>query len=58
MPKFNIQVKEILRRVVEIEAETLEEAIDKVDDMWQNQEIVLDTDDFAYVDIDEETNDY
>lgn len=58
MPKFNIQVKEILRRVVEVEAKTLEEAINIVDDMWQNQEIVLDADDFAYVDIEEETDDY
>lgn len=58
MPKFNVQVKEILRRVVEVEAETLEEAINIVDDMWQNQEIVLDADDFAYVDIEEETDDY
>lgn len=58
MPKFNVQVKEILRRVVEIEAETLEDAINIVDDMWQNQEIVLDADDFAYVDIEEETDDY
>ena len=58
MPKFNIQVKEILRRVVEVETETLEEAINIVDDMWQNQEIVLDADDFAYVDIEEETDDY
>lgn len=58
MPKFNIQVKEILRRVVEVEAETLKEAIDIVDEMWQNQEIVLDADDFAYVDIKEETDDY
>ena len=58
MPKFNVQVKEILRRVVEIEAETLEEAINIVDEMWRNQEIVLDADDFAYVDIAEETDDY
>lgn len=58
MPKFNIQVKEILRRVVEIEAETLEEAIDIAKDMYQNEEIVLDADDFAFVGITEETDDY
>ena len=58
MPKFNIQVKEILRRVVEIEAETLEKALDIVDEMWQNEEIVLEADDFAYVDITEETDNY
>lgn len=58
MPKFNIQVKEILRRVVEIEADTLEEAINIAEDMYQNEEIVLDADDFTYVDIEEETDDY
>lgn len=58
MPKFNVQVKEILRRVVEIEAETLEEAIDIAKDMYQNEEIVLDADDFAFVGITEETDDY
>lgn len=58
MPKFNIQLKEILRRVVEIEAETLEEAIDIAKDMYQNEEIVLDADDFAFVGITEETDDY
>ena len=57
MPKFNVQVKEILRRVVEVEAETLEDAINIVDEMYQNEEIVLDADDFAYVDIEEETDD-
>lgn len=58
MPKFNVQVKEILRRVVEIEAETLEKAIDIAKDMYQNEEIVLDADDFAFVGITEETDDY
>lgn len=58
MPKFNVQVKEILRRVVEVEAETLEEAIDIAKDMYQNEEIVLDADDFAFVGITEETDDY
>lgn len=58
MPKFNVQIKEILRRVVEIEAETLEEAIDIAKDMYQNEEIVLDADDFAFVGITEETDDY
>lgn len=53
MPKFNVQVKEILRRVVEIEAETLEDAINIAEDMYQNEEIVLDADDFAYMKIDE-----
>ena len=43
MPKtFNILIEETLARYVEVEAETDEEAVDKVRDMYQNQEIVLD----------------
>lgn len=46
MPKFQIEIEEILQRVEDIEAQTLEEAIDIVDEKYDNQEIVLDSEDF------------
>ena len=45
MKKFNVEVVETLSRVVEVEAKTYEEAEAKVDEMYDNQEIVLDWND-------------
>lgn len=49
--KYYVCVKEILERVVEIEAETPEEACDKAWDMYNNEEIVLDACDYTWTDI-------
>lgn len=57
MPKFNIEIQEVLKRTVEIEAESLCEATAIAEEMYNNEEIVLDADDFAYMDIKEENND-
>lgn len=46
MPLFNIEVEELYQRVVEQEADTLEEAIEIVDSKVRSQEIDLDNDDF------------
>jgi len=46
MPKFQIEIEEILQRVEEVKAETLEEALDIVDEKYDNQEIILDSEDF------------
>lgn len=46
MKKFEIEIEEILQRVVTEEAETLEEALDKVYDKYHAQEIVLGGEDF------------
>lgn len=54
MPTFNIEIKEVLKRTVEIEAESVDEAINIAEDMYNDAEIVLDADDFAYTDIKEE----
>ena len=54
MPTFKIEIKEVLRRTVEIEAESVDEAINIAEDMYNDAEIVLDADDFAYTDIKEE----
>jgi len=47
MPKiYSFEIRETLSRVVEIEAETEEEAIQKVEQEYKNEEIVLDSSDF------------
>lgn len=46
MKKFEIEIEEILQRVVTEEAETLEDALDNVYDKYKSQEIVLDDSDF------------
>ena len=46
MPKFKVEIEEILQRVEEVEAKNLEEAIDIIDEKYDNQEIILDSEDF------------
>ena len=41
--KYKIEIEEILSKIVEIEANSIEEAIDIVKNMYQNEEIVLDS---------------
>ena len=44
--QIDIEVKEILSRVVSIDADSVDDAIDIVRDMYKKQEIVLDDGDF------------
>ncbi len=53
MPTFKIEIQEVLKRTIEIEAETLWEATEIAEEMYNNEEIVLDADDFAYMDMQE-----
>ena len=46
MKNYFIEIKETLKRVVSIEAENLEEAFEKVEDEYNNEEIVLSACDF------------
>ena len=46
MKKYNIVITETLRKIVRVEAETYDDAIDKVESLYGNQEIVLNADDF------------
>lgn len=46
MKKFKLEITETLSREVEVEAETLEEAIDSLNKMYKNEEIILGADDF------------
>lgn len=46
MKKFNVKVVETLSKVVEVKAETIEEAEKIVTNMYDNEEIVLDSGDY------------
>lgn len=47
METFKIEIQEFLSRIIEVEAKTENEAITKARAMYENQEIVLDSDDFV-----------
>ena len=47
--KYKVNVEELLSRIVEVEAESEEEAEDKVREMYMNEDIVLDASDFQSV---------
>lgn len=53
MPTFKIEIQEVLKRTVEIEADSLWEATEIAEEMYNNEEIVLSADDFAYMDMQE-----
>ncbi len=44
--QYAISVREILKRTVIVEAESIEEAIQKVEDAVEREEIILDVDDY------------
>lgn len=44
--KYNVEIVETLRKVVEVSANSEEEAIRKVEEMYFNEDIVLGADDF------------
>ena len=47
MKTFNITITEVLKTTVETQTETLEDAIQNVEDRYRNQEIILTADDFT-----------
>ena len=59
MQNYKIEITEILRREVEIEAENIDSAIQIITEKYKSEEIVLDSSDFVEYKIDEyvtETN--
>lgn len=46
MAQYGISVREILKRTVIVEAESIEEAIQKVEGAVEREEIILDVDDY------------
>lgn len=47
MKTYDISITEVLKTTVEIQAETLEEAIQNVEDRYRDQKIILTADDFT-----------
>jgi len=48
MKKYDIEIEEILRRVItDVEAKDINDAINKVEEQYDNEEIVLDSSDFV-----------
>ena len=56
MNTYKIEIQELLSKVIEIEASSAEEAIDKAREMYRAEEIVLDADDWVGTEIDEFTD--
>ena len=46
MKTFEIIVQELLSRTISVQAQNIEEAIEKVNQMYRKTEIVLDAEDF------------
>lgn len=46
---YQIEIEELLQRVVNVKANSLNEAIDKVQEKYRNEEYVLDYNDFKGV---------
>ena len=51
MTKYRIEVKEVLSRTVETEAESEEAAVEMVRQMYRNCDIVLDASDYVETEI-------
>ena len=51
MEKYKIEVTEYLQRVIDVEADSEEEAIKFINDQYKNKKIVLDADDYIQTDI-------
>ena len=47
--KYKVNIEELLSRIVEVEADSDEEAEEKVREMYMNEDIVLDASDFQSV---------
>lgn len=53
MKTFKFEIKEYLSQVVEIEAENYEDAFNEAYQMYHDGEIVLDSSDFIYCEIED-----
>ncbi len=56
MPEFQIEITETLSRIVSIDANDVNEAIQKVREQYRQSDIVLDSEDFITVDFNEIDN--
>lgn len=53
METFKVEIQELLSRIIEVEAENVDEAISKIKETYKNAEIVLDSGDFVTSEIKE-----
>lgn len=53
MSTFMVEIKETLAKVIEVQAESIEQAISIVDELYKNEKIVLDANDFIDTEIKE-----
>ncbi len=51
MKSFEFEIKELLARTIEIKARTEDEAFQKIKEMYQKEEIVLDSSDYVDTEI-------
>jgi hypothetical protein len=51
VPVFEVEITETLQRVVDVEASTLDEAVDRVREQYKRGEFILDSGDFVDVHI-------
>ena len=51
MITYKIEIQELLSRIIEIEAPSAEETIDKMKEMYKTEDIVLDGDDYVEIEI-------
>ena len=58
MEKFKVEIQEFLSRIIEVEAETKDEAISKVRELYRNEEIVLDSNDYVSTEIEVYDNEW
>ena len=56
MPEFQIEISETLSRIVSVDANDIDEAIQKVREQYYQSDIVLDSEDFVSVDFNEIDN--
>jgi len=49
--KYFIEIKETLLKIIQVEADTAEDAIEKIRKLYASEQIVLDADDFLEVSI-------
>ena len=53
LKKYQIEITEILQRIVEIDANSLDDAIIEINKKYKNQEIILDSSDYIQTNISE-----
>lgn len=51
--EYEIEIEEILQKVVKVKANSLDEALDIAEEKYRNQEYVLDSEDFKGVEFSE-----